>query len=136
VHRLSAMHRTSANLNRGRHRLAALACISIVAGCAGATERPSAELTRARSLIDQAGKQDTQQFAAAELELARDKLKRAEQAVEDGREAEAERLAMQAGLDAEYASVKANNVKAQKAADELAKSLETLRQESARRPTQ
>jgi hypothetical protein len=115
---------------------AALAAVGLVS-CAGEPERPSAEMTRAGTIIGQAEKDtDTQQFAAAELQQARDKLNQAEMASKDGRNAEAERLAMQAALDAEYATAKAGNGEAQKAAEELDRSLESLRQESARKPAQ
>ena len=108
-----------------------------LASCASEPERPSAEMTRASTIIGQAEKDtDTQQFAAAELQQARDKLNQAEMASKDGRNAEAERLAMQAALDAEYARAKAGNGEAQKAAEELDRSLESLRQESARKPAQ
>ena len=113
----------------------ALALAALLAGCAAAPERPTAEMTRARTLIDQAEKQNTQQFAAAELEQARDKLNQAERAAQEGREAESERLAMQAALDAEYAAAKTRNGEAQKAAGELDQSLESLRQESSRSQT-
>jgi hypothetical protein len=92
-------------------------------------------MTRARTLIEQAEKQNAQEFAAAELEQARDKLDHADRAAQEGREAEAERLAMQAALDAEYAVAKASNGEAQKSAGELDQSIETLRQESSRSAT-
>lgn len=118
------------------HYIATLAAIATLAGCASEPQRPSAELTRARTVIDQAEKKgDTQQFAASDLQQARDKLTQAELASKDGRNAEAERLAMQASLDAEYASAKAGNAEAQKAAEELERSIEALRQEAARKPT-
>jgi hypothetical protein len=108
-----------------------------LAGCASQPERPSAELTRARTVIGQAEKDaKTQQYAAADLQLARDKLNQADMASKDGRNAEAEQLAMQAALDAEYATAKAGNGEAQKAADELDRSIETLRQDAARQPAQ
>ena len=106
----------------------------LIAGCASGPGLSSAEMMRARTLIDQAEKANTREFAASELEFARDKLNRAERAAQEGREAEAERLAMQAALDAEYATAKAGSSEAEKAAVELDRSLETLRHESTSRP--
>jgi hypothetical protein len=102
----------------------------VVAGCAGAPERPTADMTRAQTLIDQAEKQNSREFAAAEIERARQKLSAAERAEADGREDEADRLAAQAALDAEFAAAKAASSEARKAADELDRSIQTLRQEA------
>jgi Domain of unknown function (DUF4398) len=110
--------------------LAVIALASLMTACASAPANPTADLTRARTLIEQAENDNTRQFAAAELEQARDKLGQAERAAEDGREAEADRLAMQAALDAEYARVKAGTAAAVKAADELDRSTDALRQET------
>ncbi len=123
-------------MNRHTLLAASLAGALALAGCASQPERPSAEMTRAQTVIDQAEKKaETQQFAASDLQQARDKLNQAELAAKDGRNAEAERLAMQASLDAEYASAKAGNAEAEKAAEELERSIEALRQEAASKPT-
>ncbi len=114
-----------------RKQLAALLTATLLAaGCAGAPERPTADMTRASTLIEQAEKQNSREFAAAELEQARAKLGAAQRAADDGREAEANRLAMQAALDAEYAAAKAASNEAVKAAEELDRSIQTLRQEA------
>ena len=123
-------------MNRRIVTISAVALAAALAGCASEPQRPSAEMARAQTLIQEADKDSTQQYAAAELQQAHDKLNQAELASKDGRNAEAERLAMQAALDAEYATAKARNAEAQKSAEELDRSLESLRQESARKPTQ
>jgi Domain of unknown function (DUF4398) len=123
-------------MHRNIMTISAVALAAALTACATEPERPSAEMARAQTLIQEADKGNTQQYAAAELQQAHDKLNEAERASKDGRNAEAERLAMQATLDAEYATAKARNGEAQKAAEELDRSLESLRQESARTPTQ
>ncbi|HTL49053.1 MAG TPA: DUF4398 domain-containing protein [Steroidobacteraceae bacterium] len=123
-------------MHRRTVTISAVALAAALAACASEPQRPSAEMARAQTLIKEADKGNTQQYAAAELQQAHDKLNQAELASKDGRNAEAERLAMQAALDAEYATAKARNAEAQKSAEELDRSLESLRQESARKPTQ
>lgn len=117
-----------------RNILGVIALAVTLTACAATPEAPTAEMTRARTLIEQAEQQGAQQFAGAELERAREKLRRAEADVDQGNTEEAERMSMQAAVDAEYAAVKASSAEAQKAADELDQSLETLRQESTRTP--
>jgi hypothetical protein len=123
-------------MRAGTFSISTVAIAAVLAGCASEPQRPSADMARAQTLIQEADKGNTQQYAAAELQQAHDKLNEAERASKDGRNEEAERLAMQATLDAEYATAKARHVEAQKAAEELDRSLESLRQESARSPTQ
>ena len=117
---------------RARVLFASLAAAALAAGCAGKPERPTAEMTRAQTLIEQAEQQGAQQFAGADLEQAREKLRRADDAADDGDTEVARRLAMEATLDAELANVKTNSGKAQKAAAELDQSVESLRREAAR----
>jgi hypothetical protein len=119
-----------------RSIILSLAVAAALVGCASEPERPTAELTRARTLIDQAEKGNAQQFAAGELEQARGKLAQAERASKDGRAAESERLAMQAGLDAEYAAAKTRHLEAQKDAEALDRGTEELREEASKSPTQ
>src|SRR5262245_14773072 len=92
-----------------------------VAGCAtnpGAT----AEITRARTLIEQAEKNDAQQYAAVELDGARNKLREAESAERKGDDDSAKARANEAAASAELANARASSTRAQKAADEVQKS--------------
>ncbi len=91
-------------------------------------------MSRAKTLIEQAEQQGAQQFAGAELERARQKLSQADGAVKRGDTAEAARLSLQAGVDAELAAAKTRSAQASKSADELDRSVESLRQEAARNP--
>lgn len=102
----------------------------VLAACAAAPERPEAEFSRAQTLIQAAEQQGAQEFAGAELERARGKLGQAEIVADKGDGKQATRLAQQAAVDAELAAAKAAAAKAGKAADELDRSIETLREES------
>jgi hypothetical protein len=113
-----------------------LACsILALAGCAGEAERPTAEVARANTLIEQAEKSGAQKYAAAELQQARDKLQQVEVAVKNGKEDEALHLAQQASADAELAQARAASGEAQRAAEEVERSTSTLQQEADRSST-
>lgn len=106
----------------------------LLAGCAGEAEKPTEDMTRATTLISQAEKAGAQQYAAAELQQARDKLSAANKAVEDGKEDTAKRLAQQAAVDAELANARTATGQAQRAAEEVSKGTSTLQQEADRNP--
>lgn len=110
----------------------AAALAALVAACASNEERPTGELARARTLVDQARQSDAQQFASADLQNAQDKLRQADSAADKERYADARRLAVEASLDAELAVAKTRTGKAEAAAEEVAASLSTLQQEAAR----
>jgi hypothetical protein len=117
-----------------RHTALAVAAAfaALGAGCASNEARPTEELTRARTLVDQAERTGARQFASAELQSARDKLRRADAAAEEEEHAVARRLAVEASLDAELAAVKSRSGQAEAAAEEVAASVATLRDEAAR----
>ena len=114
--------------------LSLLLPLVVAAGCAATPERPVEELTRARTVIEQAEKSGATQHASAELERARSKLNAAEAAASDGKLESARQLAAEAALDAEFASALAAAAESRNAAEELEKSVEALRQEAARNP--
>ena len=114
-----------------------IACVLVAllsAGCSSEPERPTEQLTRAKTLIEQAEKADAQRYAAAELESARNKLQTANKAADDGEQARATELATEAALDAELAAARAASGEAQNAAKEVGNSTEQLRQEAAPKP--
>jgi hypothetical protein len=115
----------------GRNGWLIAAAISILAGCA-TTPRPTAEITRARTLIEQAEKAGAQQYAAVELDQARNKLRLADAASNDGKNDEARARANEAAADAELAMARTNSGEAKKAADEVQDSTDTLRREAER----
>ncbi len=105
----------------------------LCAGCASNANRPTSEITRARTLIEQAEKAGAQQFAAAELDQARNKLHLANAAVENGKNDEARARANEAAADAELAQARATSGEAKKSADAVEQSTETLQRETDRK---
>ena len=101
------------------------------AGCASAPQQPTAQVTRAQTLIEQAEKSGAQEYAAADLDKARDELRAANDAAEKGKEAIANQYAAQAAVDAELASARASAAQARKAEEEVNESTNTLRGEAA-----
>jgi hypothetical protein len=111
----------------------AIGCAGLLfGGCAAEVERPTEDLTRASTLIEQADRAGGQRYAAAELQQAREKLSQANAAVEDGDAELALRRAREAAADAELASARTASGEAQRAAEELHRSTETLRDEANR----
>jgi hypothetical protein len=112
------------------------AAVSVLAvGCAS-TPPATAEISRARTLIEQAEKAGAQRYAAVELDQARNKLRLAEAANKDGKGDEARNRANEAAADAELAQARTTSGEAQKAAEEVQRSTETLRQETERQQGQ
>lgn len=112
--------------------IAGLAAAALAAGCASKPPRPTEEMARAQTLVDQAEQAGAQQYAAAELSSAREKLQRADDASEKGNTVAAERLASEATADARLAVARTNAGKARSAAGEVNQSVETLRREATR----
>jgi hypothetical protein len=108
---------------------AAIAIVS--AGCAS-TPPADSEITRARTLVEQAEKAGAQQYAAVELDHARNKLRLADAANKDGKRDEARARANEAAADAELAMARANSGEAKKAAEQVQDSTDTLRREAQR----
>jgi seryl-tRNA synthetase len=104
------------------------------AGCGSEPKRPTEQLTRAQTLIEQAEKAGAQRYAAAELDAARNKLQTANKAADDGKQEQATQLAEEAALDAELAAARAASGEAKKAAEEVGRSTEQLREETVPNP--
>jgi Domain of unknown function (DUF4398) len=111
---------------------AAVMVCGLAAGCATQGPPPSEEVTRARTVIEQADKAGAQRYAAADLQRAHDELSNAEKANGEGKYDEARRYAESAEADGDVASARASDGEAQRAAHEVVQGNETLRQESAR----
>jgi hypothetical protein len=107
------------------------ACM-VGAGCATQPPVPSEQITKARTLVEQADKSNAQRYAAADLQRAHDELSNAEKAVTDHKYADARRYAEDAQADADLASARASSGEAQRAAQEVNRSIESLQQESQR----
>ena len=103
--------------------------IVLLSGCASTSKAPIAEMASARASITQAESAGALDLAPVDLLSAREKLSKAEAASREKNFEEAQQLATKAQADAELAERKARAVKAQTAADELARSNELLRNE-------
>ena len=103
---------------------------SMAAGCASAPPPPT--LLQARQAVEQAQQAPADQYAALELHEAQEKLNAAEAAATAEKNAEAERLAQEALINVQVAQAKADAEHSNRAADELAKTVQTLQQETVR----
>jgi hypothetical protein len=99
----------------------ALVTCGMGAGCATQPPIPSEQITA-----------DAQRYAAADLQRAHDELSNAEKAVNERKYADARRYAEDAEVDADLASARSSSGEAQRAAQEVNRSIESLRQESQR----
>lgn len=116
-----------------RHEILAIGLAALLAaGCASQPPRPTAQMSRASALIGQAENNGARQYAAADIQEARDKLARADRLSEKGQTREALWLANEASVDAQLASARADNGKAQQAAKQVNQSIEALRKETRR----
>jgi hypothetical protein len=102
----------------------------LCAGCA--TKQPTPEITRAQTLIEEAEKAGARQYAADQLDSARNNLRLANAAQRDGNEDEARAKANEAAADAQLAQSPAQSGTAEKAADEVERSTEVLKREAER----
>jgi len=103
-------------------------------GCATQGPKPTEQLTRARTVIEQADKAGTpQRYAAADLQRAHDELNNADKANTAGKYDEARRAAEAAEADADVATARANAGEAQSAATELRRSIDSLQNEAQRK---
>ena len=111
---------------------AAVLLCGFAGGCATQGPQPTEEMTRARTLIEQADRSGAQRYAAADLQRAHDELSNAEKSNGEGKYDDARRYAESAAADADVATARASDGEAQRAAHEVVQGNETLRQESAR----
>ena len=125
-------------MNKPISRIASCVCLasmtSLLIACS-TPPRPVEELTRARTMIEQAEQAGAQEFAGAELERAREQLRQANAAAEKKNEKDmdtARRMALQAASDAQLAAAKTRQAKAERAAQEVATGTQTLQQETDR----
>jgi hypothetical protein len=110
-------------------------------GAERSEDGPAAEISRARTLIEQAEKSGGQQYAASQLQSARAKLQLADNVRDTHKGSKKERgvtarqQAEEAAADAELAVALAARGQAEKAADEVAAGTSALRRESIRGET-
>jgi hypothetical protein len=110
----------------------ALLCVAAV-GCASEGVKPSDELTKAHTVVEQADKGgNAQRYAAADLQRAHDELSDADRYDGQKKYDEARYFAQRAEVDADVAVARGNSAEAQKAAADVAQSNNTLQQETQR----
>lgn len=109
-----------------------LLTIAGVTGCASSPPLPTGEYVRAQTLIEQAERNQAQQFAAADLDLARNKLRQSQAATTADKPEIANRYASEAAVDAELALARSSMAQAKKSASEVRASVDELRTESQR----
>jgi hypothetical protein len=112
--------------------LSALLVPVLTVACATEGPQPTEQLTRARTLVQQADKAQAQRYAAADLQKAHDELTQAETASGQGHFDAARDLAESAAVDADVASAKESAGEATHATEEVRRSNATLAHESAR----
>jgi hypothetical protein len=101
-------------------------------GCATEGPKPTEEMTRARTLVEQADKGNAQRYAAADLQKAHDELNDAEKASDARKYDEARNYAESAEVDADVAMARGNAGDSQRAAAELRRDNATLQNEADR----
>lgn len=119
----------------GSLRLVLLAVVTsgfLLAGCASTPPAPTSSLDAARMAVVSAERFDAGRFAVSELGAARQKLALAETAVREERMAEAERLAVEAKVEAELAYAKTEATKAAAINAEMQRGAEALTEEMQR----
>jgi hypothetical protein len=101
----------------------------LLAACASGPPVPTEKLVEAQAAISRAIGAGAADLAPAELGLARQKLTRANAAVDATNHESAARLATEAQADANLAEAKAKSAKAQRAASEVGEGNRVLRDE-------
>ena len=114
--------------------IAVPAMLLALLGCASA--RPVPDLVGSRTLISQAEQSDAPQFASADLESARSKVRQADEDARQGKTVLATRLAHEAAVDAEVAMARTRAIKSEQALRDVNAGTQTLRNESNRNDSQ
>ena len=115
--------------------LSATLTVMALAACASAPPAAPAIAAGAAS-IEAARSAGAGELATVDIDNARDKLERARTLARSGDQRAAMRLAEQADVDAQLARTRASGERSRRAVGEVEASLQTLREELARTPTQ
>ncbi len=111
-----------------------LVCLAAV-GCASEGPKPTDELTKAHTIVEQADKAGTaQRYAAADLQRAHDELSDADRLSGQKKYDEARSFAQRAEVDADLAVARGSSGEQRKAAEDVTKANDALRQEAGRNP--
>ena len=112
-------------------RIASSIAVAALAACAS-TPPPTEQIASARTMVAQA-QGAASKDAPLEVHQAQTKLARAEEAMQRGEYESARRLAEEAEVDAKYAWTSGENARVQRAAVEVDRGIQTLREELDRR---
>jgi hypothetical protein len=126
------MNATSKTYGHSQLRTALALTGALVLGACASAPPPTASLQAARQAISEADRAEAGHYASGELGEARTKLTSANNAVAEKKMTMAERLADESRADAELASAKTANVKANAVNDEMKRSTSTLIEEMQR----
>lgn len=102
--------------------------VMLLVGCSS-TPKPIGEIAGAKAQIETAEINEAGKFSAVELDRAKNKIKRAEEAVKEERYLTAKQLAEEAMSDAKLANAKASSTRAQQSAQEMRNTVQTMKQE-------
>tara|TARA_R110002073_G_scaffold3808_1_gene25369 strand:+ start:7220 stop:7750 length:531 start_codon:yes stop_codon:yes gene_type:complete len=103
----------------------------VLQGCSS-IPRPEGEMASANTALISAENQDAALHAPVAMDRAKDKLRRAKQAMQDEDYAEARRLADEALADAEYAQAFTSKTRVEQALSDMQTSIEVLQNEISR----
>ena len=111
--------------------VAVLAVAGALSACASSPD-PKPEIESARTLITQAEQSGAPEFAGADIQSARERLQRAEEADGKHRDDDAQRLAAEATVNAKLAMARTAAAKAEQSAEEAQRGVDALQQEANR----
>jgi|HubBroStandDraft_6_1064221.scaffolds.fasta_scaffold122390_1 hypothetical protein len=109
--------------------VAASAAFLALAACA-TTPKSVPEVAAAHALISQAEQSDAQQYASADLESARNKVRQADQYARDNKPLLASRSAQEASVDAQVAMARTRAIKSEQALAQVNAGTRTLSDET------
>jgi Domain of unknown function (DUF4398) len=116
-------------LKQWRGATFALGAVLAASGCAG-TPPPVDDISTAEMALNRALEAKAEEHSPLALRLAREKLDRAKQAMNDGEYEQARRLAEQAQVEAQLAEAQARSQVARQQAQEIQTTIDTLRQQA------
>jgi hypothetical protein len=111
-----------------------LGALFLLGACATTPPEPTLAMQAAKQAIATADRARIADQASPELHEARDKLAAAQDAIQEKRMVQAERLAQESRVDAELASATIDTAKAKAVNDDMVRSAATLHQEMQREP--
>ncbi|MCL4485785.1 MAG: DUF4398 domain-containing protein [Nitrospirae bacterium] len=107
----------------------ALCAAIALSSCSSSGPKPVIALSEAKTAVDQADRAGTRNYAAFDLTMAQDKLKKAEKEMKEGDYKEARYLADEAKVDAQLALAKTLKAKTKEAETQLMQSMHSLKHE-------